>query len=64
MMKRRSFLAAASAVMVAPRFSKAAQSPRRVAVIGHTGRGNYGHGLDTVWQKIPGTEIVAVAGRE
>ncbi|MFP6619213.1 MAG: Gfo/Idh/MocA family oxidoreductase [Pirellulaceae bacterium] len=33
----------------------------RVAVIGHTGRGNYGHGLDTVWQHIPGCEIVAVA---
>ncbi len=34
---------------------------RRVGVIGHTGRGNYGHGLDTVWQKIPGAEIVGVA---
>lgn len=34
---------------------------RRVAVIGHTGRGNYGHGLDTVWQNIPEAEIVAVA---
>ncbi|QDT02257.1 putative oxidoreductase YvaA [Rubripirellula lacrimiformis] len=34
---------------------------RRVAVIGHTGRGDYGHGLDTVWQKIPSTTIVAVA---
>lgn len=32
-----------------------------VAVIGHTGRGNYGHGLDTVWLKLPETEIVAVA---
>ncbi|EAQ78289.1 probable 3-chlorobenzoate-3,4-dioxygenase dyhydrogenase relatedprotein-putative NAD-dependent oxidoreductase [Blastopirellula marina DSM 3645] len=32
-----------------------------MAVIGHTGRGNYGHGLDTVWQKIPETKIVAVA---
>jgi predicted dehydrogenase len=33
----------------------------RVAIIGHTGRGNYGHGLDTLWSKIPETEIVAVA---
>ncbi|MBI1374315.1 MAG: gfo/Idh/MocA family oxidoreductase [Phycisphaera sp.] len=32
-----------------------------MAVIGHTGRGNYGHGLDTVWQKIDGAQIVAVA---
>jgi predicted dehydrogenase len=33
----------------------------RVAVIGRTGRGNYGHGLDTVWQQIPNVQIVAVA---
>lgn len=33
----------------------------RVAVIGHTGRGNYGHGLDTVWLEFPGVEIVGVA---
>lgn len=33
----------------------------RVGVIGHTGRGNYGHGLDTVWLEIPECEIVAVA---
>ena len=33
----------------------------RVAVIGHTGKGNYGHGVDTAWLKIPQCEIVAVA---
>lgn len=33
----------------------------RVAVIGHTGRGNYGHGIDTVWLEIPDCEIVGVA---
>jgi predicted dehydrogenase len=33
----------------------------RVAVIGHTGRGNYGHGLDTVWLDIPEAQIVGVA---
>ena len=33
----------------------------RVAVIGHTKRGDYGHGLDVMWQRIPGSEIVAVA---
>ena len=32
-----------------------------VGVIGHTGRGNYGHGLDTVWHHIPGTQIIGVA---
>jgi predicted dehydrogenase len=33
----------------------------RIGVIGHTGRGNYGHGLDTVWQQLPNCEIVGVA---
>ena len=37
------------------------QGKRRVGVIGHTGRGNYGHGLDTVWLKIPEVGIVGVA---
>ena len=33
----------------------------RVGVIGSTGRGNYGHGLDTVWREFPNAEVVAVA---
>ena len=33
----------------------------RVGVIGSTNRGNYGHGLDTVWREFPNTEVVAVA---
>lgn len=33
----------------------------RVAVIGSTGKGNYGHGLDAVWREMPQCEIVAVA---
>ena len=33
----------------------------RVCVIGSTGRGNYGHGLDTVWRQMSNTEIVAVS---
>jgi predicted dehydrogenase len=33
----------------------------RVAVIGHTSRGNYGHGLDVVWREIANAQIVAVA---
>jgi len=33
----------------------------RIGVIGHTGRGNFGHGLDVVWHEVPGCEIVAVA---
>jgi predicted dehydrogenase len=33
----------------------------RVAVIGRTGRGDYGHGLDTVWLGFDNVEIVGVA---
>jgi predicted dehydrogenase len=33
----------------------------RVAVIGRTGRGNYGHGLGVVWRDIPNVDLVAVA---
>jgi predicted dehydrogenase len=33
----------------------------RVAVIGNTGRGNYGHGIDTVWTGFENCEVVAVA---
>lgn len=33
----------------------------RVAVIGRTGRGDFGHSLDTVWLEVPEVEIVAVA---
>ena len=41
--------------------AQAAERPLTVGVIGHTGQGNYGHGEDTVWLKIPQTKIVAVA---
>ena len=59
-MNRRHFLALsiASSISMA---SRAEEKMLRVAVIGHTGRGNYGHGLDTMWTQISETEIAAVA---
>jgi predicted dehydrogenase len=33
----------------------------RVGIIGSTGRGDYGHGIDVAWKEIPQAEIVAVA---
>ena len=33
----------------------------RAAIIGHTGNGNYGHGLDVVYRDISNVEVVAVA---
>jgi predicted dehydrogenase len=61
-MHRRTFLAASSAPLAFPLLGRSASDDRlRVAVIGHTGRGNYGHGIDTVWMHVPETKIVAVA---
>src|SRR5262245_43467747 len=36
----------------------------RVAVIGRTGKGNYGHGLDVVWNALDNVEVVAVADED
>ena len=36
----------------------------RVAVIGRTGRGDYGHDLDLAWEHIPEAELVAVADED
>jgi predicted dehydrogenase len=59
-MNRRTLLTALPAVLsAAPSF--AADKKWRVGVIGHTGRGNFGHGLDTMWLRIPESEIVAIA---
>ena len=60
-MNRRSFLAANFVAMLVPGVVQADKGKRQVAVIGHTGRGNYGHGLDVVWQKVPNAEICGVA---
>jgi predicted dehydrogenase len=63
-MNRRQFLSstAAAAASFPAGVSFAATVHRwRVAVIGHTERGNYGHGLHTMWRGLPETEIVAIA---
>ena len=61
-MDRRTFFAASSASLALSNLSYADSHGKvRIGVIGHTGRGNFGHGLDTVWQKVPESEIVAVA---
>jgi predicted dehydrogenase len=36
----------------------------RVAVIGRTGKGDYGHGLDVVWKALDNVEVVAVADED
>jgi predicted dehydrogenase len=59
-MKRCVFLVAL-VFAVASLAAQTADRPLTVGVIGHTGQGNYGHGEDTVWLKIPQTKIIAVA---
>jgi len=67
MTSRRAFIKKTAGVLsmttVAPGvFSPAAaQKIYRAAVIGRTGRGNYGHGLDTIFNDLENVTVVAVA---
>ncbi len=68
-MKRREFIkntAAGLAALTAgrPQYTNAKEHGYRVAVIGRTGRGNYGHGLDVVWNDIDQARVVAVADED
>jgi predicted dehydrogenase len=65
-MKRREFISSAAAGLAAltasrPRVAKAKEPKYKVAVIGRTGRGDYGHGLDVVWNDMEQVHVVAVA---
>jgi predicted dehydrogenase len=68
-MKRRDFIrgTAVGFAALAARWhghAKARGSRYRVAVIGRTGKGNYGHGLDVVWNEIERADVVAVADED
>lgn len=60
---RRSFLRdiSVSAVLAPAVLRSAEPTTLRAAVIGHTGRGDYGHGLEGIFQKRSGIELVALA---
>ncbi|MBM4077075.1 MAG: Gfo/Idh/MocA family oxidoreductase, partial [Planctomycetes bacterium] len=62
---RRKFLqhsALAGLAMSTAVYSQAATKEKyRVGIIGCTGKGDYGHGLDRVWSGVARTEVVAVA---
>lgn len=65
-MNRRTFIVGAAGVTLAAARDRASagEAPKatyRVGVVGHTGKGNYGHGLDVVWREVPGCQVVAVA---
>ena len=65
-MRRRDFIAATAFGLAALSGSRKGSTQGRaakyrVAVIGRTGQGDYGHGLDIVWNDIEQVEVVAVA---
>jgi len=68
-MRRREFIQKTAVGLAAlaagrPDSAGAKGSKYRVAVIGRTGQGNYGHGLDVVWNDIDQAEVVAVADQD
>jgi predicted dehydrogenase len=58
---RRNFLAASALALTAPGLLAAETKRYRAAIIGHTGAGDYGHGLDVVFTGRDNIEVVAVA---
>ena len=56
-MRRRDFLTAGLGSLAQPGPSRR----YRAAIIGHTGRGGYGHEWETAWKGFPSIEVVAVA---
>ncbi len=59
---RREFMAVTGGVGLLAVQPAVAQEPAlRAAVIGHTGRGDFGHGMERVFRGRPGIEVVAVA---
>jgi len=57
---RRHFLGITATCAVTPR-SFGAGTTLKAAVIGHTGRGDFGHGLETIFHGREGIQLVAVA---
>jgi predicted dehydrogenase len=68
-MRRRDFIAGTALGLASLAAGRSGRSmdkgaKYKVAVIGRTGRGNYGHGLDVVWNDIEQAEVVAVADED
>ena len=58
-MNRRYFIALSSAAVV--RAEQKDPPPVSAAVIGHTGRGDYGHGMEKIFTGREGVTLVALA---
>ncbi|MGE9267300.1 MAG: Gfo/Idh/MocA family protein [Verrucomicrobiales bacterium] len=66
-MKRRSFGKLAGAASLAGLVGSARGEGRErhsLAVIGHSGRGDYGHEMDTLWRRVPEVRVVALSDPE
>ncbi len=66
LLTRRRFVARSAGVgLVVATIGRAARGAettrRKAAVIGHTGRGDYGHGLERIFANRPGIDLVALA---
>jgi len=65
MRSRRGFLLQSIVLSSAPFIVRGdGKKAYKVGVIGHTGRGNFGHGLDSVWKLHPQTTITGIADAE
>src|SRR5438034_8255947 len=65
-MNRRQFvkatlLSAAALELASPAASQSPTAKMRAAIIGHTGQGDYGHGLDTIFANRAGVTVVGLA---
>jgi predicted dehydrogenase len=58
---RRHVVAAAAGAVLMPAFVARAAPMLKAAIIGHTGRGDYGHSLEVSFTDLPGVEVVAIA---
>jgi len=64
-MNRRQFLTTTIASSLALAAGAAEEERKlRVVIVGHTGHGDYGHGLDTMWLRVPETQVVTVIDPE
>jgi len=59
LVERRTLIAGGAPAALRAQFQPARK--HRVVIIGHTGRGNYGHGWEMSWIGIPNVEVAAVA---
>lgn len=60
-LSRRRFAAIAFAAFGARCLPGAEAAKLRAAILGHTAEGDYGHGLDVIFNDIPGVEVAAIA---